>query len=271
MGTIEHTALTRHGHFFVLENDSYISRSLLTYGEWTEDETELLAQVLRPGDTVIDAGANIGALTVPFARAVGPAGSVCAFEPQPGIFRLLAANTVINGLANVRLFHAACGAAAGALTLDEHDFAAPANYGALSLEHLSSGTATLRRSVPVLTLDAAFQGDALRLIKIDVEGAETSVLRGAAALIARFRPALYVENEFPERSPELLAAVQSLGYDAYWHLARLFRPDNFRGEAENIFGDIVCVNMICFPAEHDVPVVGLAKVSGLTGHPRKSG
>ena len=271
MRIIDDAGATRHGQFFVLRNDSYISRSLVTYGEWTQDEAEILAQFLRPGDAVIDAGANLGALTVFFAAAVGPSGSVHAFEPQPGIFRLLAANTLVNGLDNVRLFHAACGAQAGLLSLDEHDYRAPDNYGALSLGHLAQGAARLRRQVPVVTLDAAFQGDALRLIKIDVEGAEAQVLAGAAALIARFRPALYVENEFPERSPELLAAVRALGYHAYWHHARLFRPDNFKGVAENIFGETVCVNLLCFPAELAVPVHGLERVTGLDAHPRKAG
>jgi FkbM family methyltransferase len=49
-------------------------------------------------------GSNIGFLTVPVARAVGPSGTVFAIEPQAGIFRLLAVNTLLNGVLKTRLF-----------------------------------------------------------------------------------------------------------------------------------------------------------------------
>jgi hypothetical protein len=60
MASIYEMAETRHGQMVVLSHDTYISRSLIEYGEWTESEFELMAQALRPGDHVIDVGANIG-------------------------------------------------------------------------------------------------------------------------------------------------------------------------------------------------------------------
>ena len=76
----------RHGLFLANPNDVYIGRALLEYGEYCEHEVQLLAPLLSEGMVAVDAGANIGAVTVPLARAVGPGGLVYAFEPQPLTF-----------------------------------------------------------------------------------------------------------------------------------------------------------------------------------------
>jgi hypothetical protein len=119
-----HVACTqaRHGFFFVLKNDAYIGRALIEYGEWTESEIDILLQVLRPGDHVLDIGANIGSHTVPLAKRIGPHGLIHCFEPQPAVFQLLAANALMNGLANVRLYHAAVGRSAGTIRMPEIDY-----------------------------------------------------------------------------------------------------------------------------------------------------
>ena len=64
----------RHGQFLYNTNDRYIGRSLEFYGEYCEQEADLYRQLLRPGDTVIEVGANIGALTVPLRGPSGRAG-----------------------------------------------------------------------------------------------------------------------------------------------------------------------------------------------------
>jgi hypothetical protein len=66
-----------HGNYLVLKNDMYIGRSLREYGEWSQLEvSQVYAHYARPGSVVVDAGANIGAMTVPLAKMVGPAGQV---------------------------------------------------------------------------------------------------------------------------------------------------------------------------------------------------
>ena len=258
-----------HGQFYVLRNDTFISRSMSLYGEWTESEFELLAPLLRAGDHAIDVGANIGCMSVPMARAVGPAGSVLAFEPQPGIFRLLAGNTLLNGLHNVRLFHAVCGAVSGELALAELDFSTPENYGAFSLGHLANGAAIkTSRRVAVVRLDDVVDVPALRLIKIDVEGMEGEVVRGAAGIIRQHRPFLYVENEMPgANSVAAIEAILALDYQIFWHFAAIFNPANFRGNASTAFATIACVNMLCTPLE--VPVTcPLRRLASVTEHPR---
>ena len=73
---------TRHGQFLILDQDTWVGRALDRYGEWCEHEVQLFRALLRPGDTVVDVGANIGAFSVPLARFVGPTGRVIAFEAQ---------------------------------------------------------------------------------------------------------------------------------------------------------------------------------------------
>jgi FkbM family methyltransferase len=272
-------AQTKHGQMVVLANDLYISRSLIEYGEWTETEFDLMAQVLQPGDHVIDVGANIGSLTVAFAKRIGPSGIVYAFEPQPRIFQVLSTNCVLNNAVNARLFNAACGPDDGMLEIIEMAYDTPLNYGAVKLDELASAAASanitnpgqaLSRNVPILKLDDVYQHKTLKLMKIDVEGMETQVLAGASRIIKELRPAMYIENEFADKSPELVKAVFDLGYDAYWHLAPCFNPDNFKGRKDDIFGGVACVNMLCVPRDKSGTIDGMTKINSVDEHPRKA-
>jgi hypothetical protein len=98
---------------------------------------------------------------------------------------------------------------------------------------------------------------ACHLIKIDVEGFEAQVVRGAAETIARHRPVLYVENDRREGQQALISLISGLGYRLYWHKPALFRPDNFNGVAEDIFGRVVSLNMLCLPQERKTVVANL--------------
>src|SRR5687768_6606900 len=77
----------RYGRMLYNVNDLYVGRSLDLYGEFSEGEVEVFRQLVRPGDLVMDVGANVGAHTVWFAKAVGPGGVVLAFEPQRLVFQ----------------------------------------------------------------------------------------------------------------------------------------------------------------------------------------
>jgi len=259
----------------VLDTDLYVGRALLTYGEWTEPEVALLSQMLVPGHCVADIGANLGSHTVPFARAVREEGWVVAFEPQPRIFQLLASNVTINGLANVQLYHAACGSAPGILKVPSIDYGVAANFGGVEIKALEAqGQAAGSRvhHVPIVRFDDVFDRDRLNLLKIDVEGMEREVLAGAERALERFRPLIYVENEKPEDSPGLLRLLHDLGYVAYWHIVPFFDPANFRRHPNDVFTEsgkpMGCVNNLCVPREARMDVRGLDQVRAVTEHPR---
>src|SRR5947199_9441604 len=99
----------RHGRMLYNVNDAYVGRSLDLYGEYCEGEIELFKQLVRPGDVVIEVGANIGAHTVWLARATSPGGAVIAFEPQRLAFQTLCANLALNDIVNALAYQQACG------------------------------------------------------------------------------------------------------------------------------------------------------------------
>ena len=98
-------------------NDTFIGRSLEFYGEWCEFEIVLMRQLIKLGDIVIDAGANIGTHTVAFANLVGSTGIVHAFEPQGRHFMMLAGNAALNAVENVFCHQKAAGGSIGEITL----------------------------------------------------------------------------------------------------------------------------------------------------------
>jgi FkbM family methyltransferase len=228
----------RYGQILYNVHDMYIGRSLDLYGEFSEGEVDLFRQMTKPGHTVVEVGANIGAHTVFFARQVGPRGRVIAFEPQRIIFQTLCANVALNSLTNVECFQHAVGSAAGTIVVPPLDYTQDDNYGGLALGGFSDG-----ESVPVVTLDSLALPK-LNVLKIDVEGMEHSVLTGAAETLNRCRPILYVENDRADRSDELIRLLDSLEYNLYWHMPPLFNPHNFAGNGVNVFGQIISKNMI---------------------------
>jgi FkbM family methyltransferase len=154
-----------------------------------------VAAELRAGDVVLDVGANIGFLTVLAARMVGPAGRVVAFEPVPGNAQLVRRNAALNRQAQVQVVQAAVSDQEGTATL------VLARYvGGAALEGADRPPdACGELSVPVVTLDGWLAANAgrlpgpVRLVKVDVEGAEAAVLRGADALLRGQRPLVLLE------------------------------------------------------------------------------
>lgn len=246
----------RHGWMLYNVNDMYIGRSLDTYGEYSEHEIDLMGQVLRPGSVVVEVGANIGSLTVPLAQRVGPNGFVFAFEPERILFQNLAANIALNGLLNVATIRAAVGAAAGRAAMPPIDHRRHDNHGAWRLGPAGSGENVDVRAIDSLELAQC------RLIKIDVEGMELDVLRGADATIRRLRPALYVENNPGPQSAALIAHLMALDYRLWWHVPPLFRSDNFFACADNVFPGIASANMFCLPRSVAGQIRGMSEVKG---------
>lgn len=229
----------RYGQVVFNVNDTYIGRSLDRYGEFSEGEVELFRQVLQPGNVVIEVGANIGAHTLAIAKLVTKTGVVIAFEPQRILFQTLCANLALNSVSNTYSFQQAVGAKSGSLMIPPLDYTRENNFGGLSLGTFESGD-----RVPLSALDD-FNFPACHFLKIDVEGMEIDVLHGAGKLISRFKPVIYVENDRPEKSAALIRHLDSLSYKMYWHRPPYFNPQNFLGNSENVFGNIVSQNMVC--------------------------
>ena len=151
-----------------------IASRIYYFGVWEPNLTALVSRRLAPGDVFVDVGANMGYFTLLGSRLVGPAGRVVAFEASPATYAVLRDDLTLNGAGNVRAVNVAVSDRPGTLAL----YAGPAdNRGATSLHAERGGRYEAHvRAAPLLDLLEPDEGAGVRLVKIDVEGAELPIL-----------------------------------------------------------------------------------------------
>jgi len=182
-----------------------------------EEELGTLARLLKPGQVFVDCGANIGIWSLVAASTVGEKGRVYAFEPNPATCEKLANNVSRGGWKNIRVVPAAVGGRDG----EAHFRCEAAHNVSRTVER--PGEATI--PVPMMTLDSVLGRERISGCKIDVEGNELDVLRGAERLIGDMRPWFCVEFN------TLLTRTRTLGE---WNVHRYLRE---RGYAAHRFPD----------------------------------
>ena len=169
-----------------------------------EPEYALLSSLLDEGDWAIDVGANIGHYTKRMSDLVGQAGRVIAFEPVVDTFSLLAANVQNCEFQNVTLLNAAAADATGLASISIPHFEnGTLNYYEASINDEDQGLSVMTMAIDSLQLDSP-----VRLLKIDAEGHELAVLRGAINLLRRCKPILIVEVS----SHDVHSFIESFGY-----------------------------------------------------------
>jgi FkbM family methyltransferase len=164
----------------------------MAFGLYELETVRIMRKLLRPGDTFVDAGANIGYFATLAAGCVGPTGRVHAFEPCPANRERLSDNVGMNRVTEiVRIHPQALSDYNGPLPL--HMYANPqANHGqATAFPRAGHQTRTV--TATAARLDELLPDLAPRLIKLDVEGSELAALKGMAATLKRARPALIIE------------------------------------------------------------------------------
>ena len=114
---------TKQGLMLYNRHDDYIGRSIDRYGEFSAGEAELFEQVVRPGSTVVEAGANIGAHTLHAGAAVGPRGRVLRLRAAADCVSDVVRNVALNSIANVHCRGEALGEAPGTITIRPLDYA----------------------------------------------------------------------------------------------------------------------------------------------------
>jgi FkbM family methyltransferase len=157
-----------------------IGKSIFTTGVYDLSVSEILARLIEPGDTVIDAGANVGYMTMLAGIAAGPTGRVVSWEPHPELFSVLQQNVTalrrLEGSADVDVRNAALGHTPGSaeLVIPAH---MESNDG-LAYIGERSGSAT-SVTVALETIDDVMWTTPIAVMKLDVEGTELDVLTGA--------------------------------------------------------------------------------------------
>jgi FkbM family methyltransferase len=246
----------RHGFMLYNPND-FIGQTLDAYGEWAFSEIDLINQLLKPGFIVLDVGANIGTHTLQFAKSVQPNGLVYAFEPQRIAFEFLCANIVLNNYLNIFPMMAGVSDNCGEITVPIVNPNTRANSGSINIESYSNGD-----MVRLLTIDS-LNLNSCNFIKVDVEGMERKVLLGAKETIKKFRPFLFVENNTPEKSEDLIKLLLDQNYNCWWvFTAYLNREDIYGNEFKPGEGFKPDFNMVCIPSEFNINVTGFQKVLG---------
>ena len=243
----------KHGVYNILKNDSYVCKSLINYGEWSELEIDLYKDIVKNDDIIIEVGSHLGSHTLPLAK-IAKDGHLYAFEPQLLIFELLKKNLKENNIFNTKIYLEAVSSKQEKIILNQVDYE---NYY-LSNDEINSGGIDFRKlisdkngyEVNVVTLDNKFEKlEKLNFIKIDAEGNEFEILKGCKNLINKFSPIIYFEYS-SRQDPNTLESVNfldSLDYVSYSHVTPLFTVDNFNKNKVNIFSTSASFMILSIP------------------------
>jgi FkbM family methyltransferase len=234
---------------WMLFSGPFIGKCFDLYGQYSEAEIAMMRSFLRDGGTVIDVGANIGDLTIPLSKIVGESGKVYAIESHPDNMHVLCANLALNSIRNTKAINAFVA------TSNDVDTGSSV-WGEFAYVSQSWRT-------PFLALDSLDLASC-DLIKVDVDGKELDVLQSGEMQIERHRPILYFENDVREASSELLSyAMETLGYDLFWHPAPIFDEENFFGNPVNHWTprNIVSLMVLGVPSERKAGIPNLRRIT----------
>ena len=207
----------------LLDPNDLVSQVILRTGTWEQASWRALQKYLQPGATFVDVGAHIGYYSLQAAVTVGASGRVLAVEPNPETLRKLRGNVAASHAWVITVVPVACADSESTLDL----FAGPStNTGETSLSRANASqdrpsTATYRvRARPLDSIIRESGVSRVDAVKIDVEGAELMVLKGAKDTLDRFHPIVLVEvvddqlREMGASSAQLIAYMQAHGYDS---------------------------------------------------------
>lgn len=169
-----------------------------------DPEASVLDRLVSPGDWAVDVGANVGHYCIQIARIVGPSGRVVAFEPLPDSFEILASNVREAGLDNVTLLNAAASDSFDVQGMEVPFF--PNGLPNTYMARLSQGSTGLQ--VLCIPVDAMAFPRKIRLVKVDAEGHDLSVLRGMSRILEQDQPRLIVED----KSDAMVTFLRRWGY-----------------------------------------------------------
>lgn len=227
--------VTRYGFSMETSGYEYYMSGYMFLGETNPEETFVLRALLRNGDTMIDIGAHIGWFALNAAQRIGNTGKVVAFEPNPHCLKSLRQNVHLNDFLNIAVEACAVSDTNGTSTFWIGDDMA----GSLVASNTQRLTNESIRGLKVRlqTLDSCSKTHDMRrltVIKIDVEGAELRVLKGAHRLLKRLKPHLIIEiqedslHAAGSSREEVFAFLSSFGYKPFLFRAGGLSPVTFK-------------------------------------------
>jgi FkbM family methyltransferase len=239
-----------------LQNLQFIYRAWRYRLKLEPEEISFMIKSLTAGDTAVDIGAHKGAYTYWMQRAVGRKGRVFSFEPQPKLAAYLEAMRASLGLDHVRVEEMGISSKFGSEELFVPGSGpSPSATLVFPQESISGSTYDVR----IESLDNYFkekEGGPIRLIKVDVEGHELSVFRGAERILSEDRPTLIFECENRHHAHESICTVfdflEGLGFKGGYYFRGNFQPLSQFNESEHqVSGKSPYINNFIF--EHGSP------------------
>lgn len=206
-----------HGYDLPCDLSIFTGRLAFFLRRWNEADTQsVLLTLLQPGDTFVDIGANVGMATLTAARAVGPAGKIVAYEPNPDVALILKQAIQRNGLENVEVHVSAIGDKPGRAAL----FVPESNHGEASLSDMADRPGQ-RIEIVIEDGRRLSELDRCDFIKIDVEGYEARVIDAIASTLEVRRPLVSTEvierhlNRCESSAEHLAGHFDRLGYTGF--------------------------------------------------------
>ena len=232
----------RYGILQYLPDEELVGESLGWYGEYLQPQLDLLAGLIRPGTTVLEVGAGIGAHTLALAADVGESGHLFLYESRPLVQRILRQNLGANRITNVTVMRRSL---EGPPTADPKLGVAPTP---LPDETGRGATRNLSETLDELQLER------LDWLKISSGASALAVLDGAAETLWRLRPLLFVAVPDQLSMSALAARGREFGYRCWQMQTPLFNPKNFNRRETDIFAGQVAQALLAIPEEIDVDV-----------------
>ena len=219
-------AETRVGIVQYLPDEALVGASIAWYGEYLQPQLDLLARLIRPGATVLEAGAGVGMHALFLGAAIGPSGHLFLYEPRPVVQRILRQNLGANGIGNVTVMRRALGRSAA---------------------DTAAADAPLHESVDELRLER------LDWLKVD-DASGAAVLEGAADTLWRLRPGLFIAAADEAMLGTLAELAKTFSYRCWRLETALFNTANFNRRDTDIFAGGKALALLALPEEIDTDV-----------------
>jgi tetratricopeptide (TPR) repeat protein len=221
-------AETRVGILQYLPDEPIVGAALGWYGEHLQAQLDLLARIVRPGSTMLEVGAGVGAHAVFLGGLLGEAGHLFLYESRPMLQRILRQNLAANGVHNVTVMRRTIG---------------------------SRGEGeVLEAAMPTTETLDELQMERLDWLKVNASVVALDVLGGASETLWRLRPLLFLAAQDEQSLREVAERAREFGYRCWRMDTALFNPANFNRRETDIFSGRTALALLAIPEEIDVDI-----------------
>jgi FkbM family methyltransferase len=227
-------AETRVGILQYLPDEPVVGDAIGWYGEHLQPQLDLLARIVRPGATMMEVGAGVGAHAVFLGTLLGEAGHLFLYESRPVLQRILRQNLAANRVSNATVMRRA--------------------LGSQGEGEGTAGVAGSAAAIPTTETLDELQLERLDWLKINESVAALDVLAGASETLWRLRPRLFLAAADEATLRELAQRTREFSYRCWRMETALFNPQNFNRRETDIFNGATALALLAIPEETEVDV-----------------